>query len=96
MGAERTMGAGADDGLVGDEEGRGSWAAARRPENPGLRLPEVIGGQQTVHLPSAAATRRVIMRPRLRQRSQWPLADSTDMGLYSSPSVATVQSTILG
>jgi hypothetical protein len=43
--------AGADDRVVGDD-GRGAWstAAARCPENPGLRLPEVIRGQQTVHL----------------------------------------------
>jgi hypothetical protein len=53
-GAEATMGAGADDGVVGDEGCR-VWAAARRPENPGL--PEVIRGQQTVHLHLAAATR---------------------------------------
>lgn len=49
------MGAGAEDGVVGDGEGRGLWAAAGRPENPGLRLPEVIRGQQTVHLRFAAA-----------------------------------------
>lgn len=51
------MGPGADDGVVGDREGRGLWAAAGRPENPGLRLPEVIRGQQTVHLRFATATR---------------------------------------
>jgi hypothetical protein len=39
---EAAMGAGAE-GRVGDD-GRGAWAAAaaRRPENPGLPLPEVI------------------------------------------------------
>lgn len=55
-GAEATMGAGADDGVVGDEGCR-VWAAAGRPENPGSRLPEVIRGQQTVHLHVTAATR---------------------------------------
>lgn len=89
------MGAGEDDGVVGDGEGRGGlWAAAAgRPEIPGLRLPEVIRGQQTVHLRFAAAAccniRRGLESVSEPASNQWLFVDRTDMGLYSSPSVAT-------